>query len=261
MLKRIALYIRRHDWFAVAIEVLVVVIGLMLAFQFDRWREARVEREQERTYVDRLISDLQTDVPEIQDAITLQQMRLELVDFLIRVAGDPQAATEMPVLFMGAVSQAAYTYTPQLTSHTFENLRSTGDLRLIRNETLKDTLFDYYGFDASQRQFRPLQFATEHRHFELASGILSLEQEKYTQEHWLFFQPGEMEVPRTERPEIGGILEAAQRLQNRPEFIAWLPYVRQMQLEQIEVHGMRLERASAVLEQLQEYAVEIGEGN
>jgi hypothetical protein len=34
-----------------------------------------------------------------------------------------------------------------------------------------------------------------------------------------------------------------------------------MQLEQIEVHGMRLERASAVLEQLQDYAVEIGEGN
>jgi hypothetical protein len=29
----------------------------------------------------------------------------------------------------------------------------------------------------------------------------------------------------------------------------------------IEVHGMRLERASAVLEQLQDYAVEIGEGN
>jgi hypothetical protein len=70
-----------------------------------------------------------------------------------------------------------------------------------------------------------------------------------------------MEGPKTERPQIGGILEAAQRLQDRPEFIAWLPYVRQMQLEQIEVHGMRLERASAVLQLLREYAVEIGAGN
>jgi hypothetical protein len=67
--------------------------------------------------------------------------------------------------------------------------------KLIRNESLKDTPFEYHGFDLSQRQYRPLQFATQHRHFELAAGILSLEQERYTQDHWLFFNPGEVEKP------------------------------------------------------------------
>jgi hypothetical protein len=258
MLIRIAAAVRRQDWFAVAVEVLVVVIGLLLAFQFDGWREAQLERQQERAYVDRLITDVETDIPEIEHAIALQQMRLELVDFLIEVSQAPQTALNMPALFMGAVSQAAFTYTPELTSYTFENLRSTGDLKLIRNEALKAALSEYYGFDASQRQFRPLQFATEHRHFELAAGILSLEQERYTQEHWLFFQPGEMEGPKSEKPAIGGILEAAQRLQSRPDFIAWLPYVRSMQAEQIEVHGMRLQRAQNMLELLRDYAAVIG---
>ena len=260
VLKQIARYIRDHDWFAVGVEVLVVVIGLLVAFQLDDWRQDWAERRQERDYVGRLISDVQTDVPDIEGAIALGQMRLELVDFLVRVSTEPEAASAMPVLFMGAISQAAYTYTPQLTSHTFENLRATGDLRIIRDESLKDALFAYYGFDASERQFRPLQFATEHRHFELAAGILSLEQVRYIQEHWLFFDPNAMEGPRTEQPDIDGIPEAAQRLQARPEFIAWLPYVRSMQLEQIEVHGMRLDRARNVLQLLEDHAARIGDG-
>jgi hypothetical protein len=258
MLKRIAIFIRRHDWSAVAVEILVVMIGLLLAFQLDRWREVHAERQQERSYVNRLIADMQTDIPEIEGAIALQQMRLELVDLLFAVGADPNAAMEMPTLFMGAVSQAAYTFTPELTSYTFDNLRSTGDLRLIRSETLENALFDYYAFDASQRQYRPLQFATEHRHFELAAGILNIEQEKYIQDHWLFFEPENMEAPRSERPNIEGVFEAAQRLHSKPEFIAWLPFVRQMQLEAIAVNRMRLERARNVLELAQDYAREIG---
>ena len=259
VLKRIARYIRNHDWFAVGIEILVVVIGLLLAFQLDDWRQGLAERKQERGYVDRLISDVRTDLPDIEHAIALGRMRLELSDFLIRVSAEPEAASAMPILFMGAISQAGFTYTPELTSHTFDNLRATGDLRLIRDEPLKEALFDYYGFDASERQFRPLQFATEHRHFELGAGILSLEQQRYIQEHWQFFDPDAMERPRTEQPGIGGIPEAARRLQERPEFIAWLPYVRSMQLEQMGVHGMRLERARNVLRLLEDYDDRIGE--
>jgi hypothetical protein len=252
MLKRIAIFIRRHDWFAVGIEILVVVIGLLLAFQLDRWREARVERQHERAYLDRLIVEVETDVPEIENGIALGRMRLELVDLLMEVAANPEAAEATPTVFMGAVSQAAYTFTPELTSHTFETLRSTGDIGLLRDEALKQGLFEYYGFDASQRQYRPLQFATEHRHFELGAGILSPEQERYMQEHWLFFDPDNMDEPRAERPEVGGIAEAAQRLAARSDFVAWLPYVRQIQLEQVEVHQMRLERARELLRQLRD---------
>ncbi len=99
------------------------MIGLMLAFQLDRWREGIAERRQEQTYINQLIADVEIDVPAIEYAIALQSLRLELVDLLMDVALDPTAATKEPVIFLGSVSQAAYTYTPGLTSHTFENLR------------------------------------------------------------------------------------------------------------------------------------------
>lgn len=260
MLKRIALHIRRHDWFAVAVEILVVVIGLLLAFQFDRWREAGVERAEERVYVQRLIADVEKDIPEIRYAIDLQSLRLELADLLIAAVETPEVALDKPVLFIGAVNQAAFTYTPELTSHTFENLRSTGDLRLIRSESVKNALFDYYGFDASQRQYRPLQFATEARHFELVAGVLTLAQDVYLQDEWLIFVPDTIAAIEAAAPPDGDVLEVALRLAERDDAVAWLPYVRQMQAEQVMIHGMRLDRAREVLALLLAYQGEIGRG-
>lgn len=257
MLKKIAAYVRQHDWFAVGIEVLVVMIGLMLAFQLDRWRESIAERRQEQTYVDRLIADVETDIPAIEYAIALQSLRLELIELLMDVAQDPAAATEEPVVFLGSVNQAAYTYTPVLTSHTFENLRSTGDLRLILDEPVKNAMFDYYGFDESQHQFRPIQIETEFRHFELAAGVLSHEQAVFIQDDWRIFSPRNFEMAKASQSEIGDVYAAAKRLQDRPQLVAWLPYVRDMQLEQITVHSKRLERARVALETLNDYALEI----
>ena len=69
MLKRIASSVRQHDWFTVGVEILVVMIGLLLAFQLDRWREGIAERHQEKTYINRLIADVESDIPSIEYAI------------------------------------------------------------------------------------------------------------------------------------------------------------------------------------------------
>ena len=257
MLKRFAAGVRRHDWFTVSIEVLVVMLGLLLAFQLDRWREGIAEGRQERTYINRLIVDVESDIPDIEYAIALQTLRLELVDLLMKVVLDPAAASKEPIVFLGAVNQAAYTYTPVLTSHTFENLRSTGDLRLILDETVKNVMFDYYGFDESQRQFRPLQLDTEFRHLELAAGVLSHKQEVFIQDNWRLFNPDDFAAAKASQHENANVLAAVKRLQARPEFIAWLPYVRDMQLEQITVHKTRQDRARGVLETLNDYAQRI----
>jgi hypothetical protein len=251
--KRFALYVRKHDWFAVLIEVVVIMVGLMLAFQLDGWVEQRGERKMEADYVQRLIGDFEDDVADIQFAIDLAQLRLRLADLLMEVSRDPEAATSRPVEFLGAVNQAAYTYTPSLTSHTFEDLRSTGNMRLILDQELKDALYDYYGFDQGQRQFRPIQFSTEHRHFELVAGVLNHEQEVFVQDTMRVLNPDDMEDIENAQLDSAQVQAAAQRLSERPELIAWLPYVRNLQIEQMGVHQMRLDRGNAVLVELRRH--------
>jgi hypothetical protein len=251
--ERFARYVRQHDWFAVLIEVGVVIVGLMLAFQLDGWVEQRGERRMEAEYVDRLIDDLEADVTAIQFAIDLATLRLRLVDLLMEVSRDPAAALSRPVEFLGAVNQAAFTYTPSLTTHTFEDLRSTGNMRLILNQNLKDALYDYYGFDQSQRQYRPLQFSTEHRHFELAAGVLSHEQELFVQETLKILNPEDMDEIENAELNIEQVDLAAQRFSQRTGLIAWLPQVRHLQVEQTDVHEERLSRGKAVLDVLYSY--------
>jgi hypothetical protein len=229
------------------------MIGLMLAFQLDRWRDDFADRKQERTDIDRLIADVEVDVPVIQYAIDLASLRLELVELLMAVAKDPAAAVERPAAFLGAVNQGSFTYTPVLTSHTFDNLRATGDLKLIRSDSVRNVMFEYYGFDASQRQYRPLQFDTEMHHFKLVAGVLSHEQERYVQDTWMIIGPDEIDAIRESAADLDGVMAAAERLRSRPDLVAWLPYLRQLQLEQIMVHEVRLENAHRVLETLHEY--------
>lgn len=64
--RRLASAFRRHDWSAVAIEILIVVIGIFLGLQATSWNEARQFRKQEAVYLGKIRDDL-------------NQMRAELV--------------------------------------------------------------------------------------------------------------------------------------------------------------------------------------
>ena len=212
IIRRMAHFIRAHDWSSVVIEIIVVIVGLLLAFQLDEWVELRGERVQEAEYIERLIEDFEDDIPAIQFAIELADMRLRLADLLMDVSNDPTAATARPIEFLGAVSQAAFTYTPSLTSHTFEDLRSTGNMRLLLNQEIKDGLYDYYGYDENQLQYRPLQFSVEHRHFELAAGVLSHEQEVFMQDNYRLFNPDKIGEIESVQPDLAKVTAAAERL-------------------------------------------------
>lgn len=58
ILRRMAEAIRTQDWFIVAIEVALVIAGVLVALQVDSWNDTRLAREEER----RLISQLQLEL-------------------------------------------------------------------------------------------------------------------------------------------------------------------------------------------------------
>ena len=253
-LNRLGKHIRQQDWFVVIVEVLIVIVGLTLAFQADRWWEERGERKLEVVYVKRLISDIESDIPQLENAIKFAQMRKDFVELLMAVAQDPSMATRQPTSFLVAVDQASFTYTPTLNQNTYEDLRSTGNLRLIRNLEVKNQMHDYYRFHESQRQFRPLQFSVEFHHFKLANGVRSSEQVRFLQDKWLLVSPDDIEeVQNTDPGDPDEILAAARRLQDRPELVSWLTQLREMQMEQILINNTRMTKAEEVIEALDEY--------
>lgn len=258
LIRRVVQSIRNQDWAAVLIEILVVMIGLLMAFQVDRWWEARGEGLREGAYIASIVSEVEADVSALEYAVALAEVRLGFADLLMRVATDSSAALAEPGMFLVAVSQAAYTYTPTLASYTFEDLLSTGGLRLIRDPDIKRALHKYYSYDDAQRQYIDLNLRVEFRYFQLSADILNYEQHQFVEDGWYVVHPGNIEQVRSSDPGEEGVNAAARRLMMDQELLAWLPRVRRLQVDQITAHSGRLENARSLLASLGEYQGTLG---
>ena len=115
-------------------------------------------------------------------------------------------------------------------------------------------LYRYYGFEETQVQFRPIQHATESRHFQLAAGVLSHKQAIFVQDEFFVVKPGSIDSFEGARPDLNEVRAAAERLASRVELVDWLPEVRHLQVEQINMHELRLDKAQVVLEAMRNYS-------
>ncbi len=59
VIRRIREHVADHDWFAVAVDVGIVVLGVFLGTQVNNWNEARIDARQVEAYRDRLMGELQ----------------------------------------------------------------------------------------------------------------------------------------------------------------------------------------------------------
>ncbi len=252
LINRIINRFRVQDWVALCSELIIVVVGIFIAIQADSWWQHQDELQQEQRYITRLLEDIERDEAAINQAISLAAHRLSLSDLLIAVAVDPQIVLRRPAEFMIAVQQSSFTYTPSLNTDTFEELRATGKLGLLRSDELKSALFEYYRYDENLRQYLSLQLMTEFRHFELAAGILSNEQYVWMQDEIGYVSTGVPSGVEFTAAQLDALVEAAQRLKDSPDFIAWLPEARSMQIELADTHESRLQRAQALLTILRE---------
>ena len=95
-LARIAQRLRAHDWFAAAIEVAIVVLGIFLGFQVTQWNEQRQSRAREVSLMLNIASNLRDDVKEMDENIRTASSRMASLDYLLRLAGDWAPPKQFP---------------------------------------------------------------------------------------------------------------------------------------------------------------------
>lgn len=95
-LARIAQRLRAHDWFAAAIEVAIVVLGIFLGFQVTQWNEQRQNRAREVSLMLNVARDLREDVKDMDETIRVAASRMAALDYLLRLAGNWNPPREFP---------------------------------------------------------------------------------------------------------------------------------------------------------------------
>jgi hypothetical protein len=93
ILRRASEALRNQDWFTVAVEFLIVVLGVFLGLQVNNWNEARNDRQREAVYVAGLAKDIRSDIAEIDEIDRVSTLRMSAMGYLLEQAtGQPLPA-------------------------------------------------------------------------------------------------------------------------------------------------------------------------
>jgi len=143
LLRRISSHVRAENWFAVFLDLIVVVVGLFIGLQVDTWWEGRKEARLEGAYLLEIQEDFELN------KLLLEEMtvRLERIirSMLVLQEQSALASPSLPVAELnehfGDVSWMA-TFIP--VNRAYSNLTGSGDLKLIQSRPLKNALAEYY---------------------------------------------------------------------------------------------------------------------
>ena len=143
ILRRVIQHVRKQEWTAVFIDLIIVVVGVYIGIQAQGWNAEREDRNIERQYLHSLHQELleliENNAQRVVDGRDRLAALQEVAENLEQI-GEP-ATLEMR--HCGAIS-ASHIYVGRIVvPSTIQELISTGRLQLIRNNALRLAIVSY----------------------------------------------------------------------------------------------------------------------
>jgi len=124
-------------------EILLVVIGILIALQINNWNEYRKDRIAEQIYLKRLLKEFQSDSRGLNSIITISETSTENAKTNLEHLSTQEiidTALFVKNAFMIGTKLIRRSYIP-----TYDELISSGKFSILQNDTLKGKLRSYMG--------------------------------------------------------------------------------------------------------------------
>jgi len=155
ILRRVMEHVRTQNWTAVVLDFLIVVMGILIAFQITEWNGARRDRRDERRYLAELTRDLSVNTARARDHQLSTLQRLAFAELILtKLDSDYQRPRFWPEISGEAAPNPDfidYPYAALTTSvylvaadSTFEELIQTGRIGVLSNRQLVSDLTEFY---------------------------------------------------------------------------------------------------------------------
>ena len=166
LLRRITQHVKDQNWFAVALDFVIVVAGILIAFQITEWNEARIEAKLETEVLTAILDDINNDKGSLNTGLAFAQSNIDASNSIFQKAGLPVAdILEMPFYDVPALGgykyevssgpaeaisntsqlwkNASVRYHPNQSDSAFSSLIAAGDLSVIKDDKLVRDLQKY----------------------------------------------------------------------------------------------------------------------
>jgi len=138
ILARLSRAVREQNWFAVVLEFVLVIAGVVIGFQVTAWNEVRQERQREAEYLNQLDVELTAVIDELDNAERAIDAYFNWITLFLEGVedGDPDRAQE------GSWGLNAITDVEiiNLEPAALREMLSVGELTIIQNRTLRADL-------------------------------------------------------------------------------------------------------------------------
>ena len=154
LLRSLTKHVKDQNWFAVALDFIIVVVGILIAFQITEWNDARSEKRRGEEYLERLISDIEVNLRErgnLQDYYEAVHRSAEKSIFHL---GNPRSDDLELILNVYRATERAL---PLPATATWNEVVSSGDIGLLPRSFVQDGLGDFiFTDDSVPRAFEEL---------------------------------------------------------------------------------------------------------
>ena len=139
-------------------EVLLIVIGILLALQIDNWNEHRKSIKQGKESIQKIYDDLANDVIKIQSIIDQLQEQYDAGIKILDVFENPDRSKwRDPRDFWYNFQILPWPIVTDRLENEYDGLLSKNMVNILRDDTLEKMLFEYYSFyDSRIENFKDL---------------------------------------------------------------------------------------------------------
>lgn len=125
-------------------EIVLVVIGILIALQINNWNETRKFNSLKKVYIERLIDDLKQDTSQINTLIVKTIDKQNIIETVINEldSGIKNESLTNAVIDYLKSGWNMLDFTP--SSNTYSDLSQTGNMSVFRNAELTDRIKQYY---------------------------------------------------------------------------------------------------------------------
>lgn len=140
ILRRFMKHVNDQNWFAVGLDVIVVIVGIFLGLQVTEWNERRAERAEEAEYLLRLHEDFTQSILANESRVLLAFDQWENGKRIVEILTSCQLDTKDRDMFARGLYGVGKFLPIILNRTTIDELNSTGKFQIIQNVALRKAI-------------------------------------------------------------------------------------------------------------------------
>jgi hypothetical protein len=134
----------KKKWGEYLLEFFMLFLAVFLGFIAENFREHQVAKEKEKVHMENVLEDLKADTAIYNNYTKNNKVLFELIDTLVHLVKSPERKQHVAKLAYTARMILPKYKALYITDRTYDQMKSSGDLRLIRNKQVANNISSYY---------------------------------------------------------------------------------------------------------------------